>query len=166
MQTSRIVFETANHLHADHCIDDPLFNPCFNFHPHRLVAGERCANADHQSLCPPLLIGRFVADYAYRSHPFGQRLGVLGDLCPPDKRRIIAHIQLNAIGRIIADEFRNHRQPVCPYLRYGKRQPIGIIALRGRIVGLLADAPLGMPRRKIGDPAICDAIVWRMQHIQ
>ena len=102
-QSSGVVGKTTDDLHADQCVDDPLLDPGLHVHPHALIAVQGRAYPDHQPLGTALLCGGLIAELAYFSHPLGQGLGVLGDLPAADKRRVVTHVQLNAVAGVIPD---------------------------------------------------------------
>ena len=165
-QSSGVVGKTTDDLHADQRVDDPLLDPGLHVHPHALVAVQGRAYADHQPLGTTLLCGGPVADPAYFPHPLGQGFGVLGDFPAADKRRVVVHVQLNAVAGVISDQLGDHRQPVCPYFGYGKGQPVGVVEAGLGVFGLFADLPFGMLSGEVGHPAIGDAVVRRVNHVQ
>ena len=91
---------------------------------------------------------------------------MLGDLPAADKRRVVVHVQLNAVAGVIPDQLGDHRQPVRPYFGYGKGQPVGVVEAGLGVLGLVADLPFGMLGGEVGHPAIGDAAVRCVNHIQ
>ena len=90
---------------------------------------------------------------------------MLGHFAASDKRGVVVEVHLDAVGRIVGDQFANNCQPILAHLGHGKRQPIGGVKFGFRVVELGTDLPFGMVSGKIGNAAIGHPLVGRVVHI-
>ena len=111
-QPSSLAGEVSSNRHCDNGIHEAFPRPRLDILPHLLVAFERSRHPDDHALSPSLACRGRVGRLSDLPHPFRQCFGVFCRLSSGDERGVCVEVQLDAVRRVVRQQFPDDGQSV------------------------------------------------------